>query len=962
MRQVREVVAERERREGVDRLDDEDATVAELRPRELEQSDERRGRKVLDDLTGEDAAERRVQNAVEVLEEVGLMDVEAFAASERDHVRVRIDAGRLDAGGMEQREQLASSAADVEHGCRVAKVVDVRLLPPAHVAGRAAYATLEREVVAKCFLRGLRGDSARAGRRSGIAPLDPRQPLVDLDEESFALPSRGELGLRARQPAEERIDLLEDLVDELQRDAVERALARGERLDVPAHEPTQNLLDRLAHGTDDAAPLFEGSIRGDRPLGLGDASQPLAHEPAVDLLRHVEPGSVAELLAELGEECRDVDAFLVRKPCRRPYFGPVLPHPSILGSALRKINRVKFRIPLGAGTQARVFVAVLFGAPIVSLSAASGGFFPPAWGWATVGFALAAGAVLALADDIELGRTDLIMVGALSSFAVWIAVSLLWTESQTRTVLEFQRALLYVVALAALLLAARRAYWPAALGGVASAVTLLTLYGLATRLFPDVFGYDREGPYQLSRPIGYWNALGVLAAMGVVLAVGWSAHARERIVRSGVAAAIPALVVTLYFTFSRGAWVGLVIGFGVLFVFDQRRARAAASLLAVLPFTAAAVGLASQSDGLTRTNAALSVAARDGHRLALALVVLCAGASVAVSAVERVGSNVFRRARLRPAAGRAAIVVGIVSAVVLVAWGGGPRALADQAYDAFVGPPVLGKADLNARLLSASGNSRADYWNVALKTAEAKPLLGSGAGTFELRWYRDRPGQGSVRDAHNLYLEVLSELGPIGLLLLVTALAAPLAALRLVRDPLAAAGGGAYAVYLAHAGLDWDWELPAVTFTALGCGAAVIASGRTKTIPLARRPRAAALAAFGVIGLVGLWGYLGARALESSASAFDVGAFREARDAGDDAVRLAPWSGYALLARGEAQLALHERADARRTFRDAVAKEPNDWFAWYELALASNGRQRMEAVARAKELNPLGPEVAALDH
>ncbi len=960
MRQVGEVVVQRERRERIDRLDDEDTARPELRARELEQADERRRRKVLDDLTREDAAERLLRETVEVLEEVGLLDVEPFAARERDHVRVGVDPARLDAGVAKQRKQLASPAADVEHGSGVAKVVDMRVLPLPHVARRSSHPALEREVVGERRLAGLGGDRPRDRSRC-VAALDPRQPFLDLDEQPLALARSAELRLGPHQPLEEQIDLLEDLVDELQRDAVERTLARGERLDVPTHEPTQDLLDRLAHGADDAAPVLQRAVRRDGPLRLGDRPQPLPDEAAIHLLRDVEAGSVPKLVSELGEEGWDVDSVLVRNACRRPSFGLDRPHRSILGPGLRKINRVKVWFRPGADAQAQVLVALLVGAPIVSLSAASGGYFPPAWGWATVAFALAAAAVLSLVDDVELGRIDVIAFVALLSFAVWVAVSLLWTESQTRTVLELQRALLYVAALAALLLAARRALWRAALVGVVVPLTLLALYGLATRLFPDVFGFDSEGPYQLSRPVGYWNALGLLSAMAVVLALGWAAHARGRIVRSAAAASLPALLVTLYFTFSRGAWVGLVIGFCVLFVFDQRRARAAAALLAAAPFSAAAVVLASQFDGLTSANAPLSQAVSDGHRLVLPLVALCAGAGIAASAVERVGSGVFRRPNLRPAAGVAGVVVGILAAVALVAWGGGPGALADRAYDAFVGPPVLGKDDLNARLLSASGNSRADYWGVALRTTKAEPLLGSGAGTFDLRWYRDRPGHGNVRDAHNIYLEVLSELGPVGLLLLVTALAAPLAALRLSRDPIAAAGGGAYAAYLAHAGLDWDWELPAVTLAALACAASIIASTRTGARPLGRRTRAAALVVLGLVAVVGAGGYLGARALETSASAFDGGAYREARDAGEDARRLAPWSGYALLALGEAHLALGERVSARRTFRDATAKEPNDWYAWYELALASDGRPRANAVARAKALNPLSPEVAELD-
>jgi O-antigen ligase len=608
----------------------------------------------------------------------------------------------------------------------------------------------------------------------------------------------------------------------------------------------------------------------------------------------------------------------------------------------------------------QVPVAVLAGAPLVFLSASSGGFFSTAWGTMAIGFALAAAAVLALTDTVELGRIDVVMLGSLSSLVAWIALSLVWTDSTTRTVLEFQRGLAYVAALATLLLAVRRASWRAALAGVFVAVSAVALYGLATRLFPDLFGYQREGPYQLSRPIGYWNAIGLLAAIGVVLALGWAAHARSRGVRAAAAAAVPALVVTLYFTFSRGAWVGLVIALVVLFAFDPRRARSAAVLVAILPFTAATVALASQLDGLTRANAPLAQAMQDGHRLAVAIVVLCAGASVAASAVDRVGSKLFSRPSLRPVLGVAAVAVGTAAAVALLAWGGGPRALADRAYDAFVGPPVLGKDDLNARLLSASGNSRSDYWRVALRTVRAEPLLGSGAGTFELRWYRDRPGQGTVRDAHNIYLEVLAELGPLGLVFLVTALAAPLAVLPLTRDPLAATGGAAYAAYLAHAGLDWDWELPAVTLAAFGCAAGLVASARAGATPLRPRVRLAALAASGLVAAAGIAGYLGAQAVEASASAFDEGAFGRAREAGNDAVRFEPWSGDALLALGEAQLALGDRQSARRSFRDAAAKEPNDWFAWYELALASDGAERARAIARGTVLNPLSPELAAL--
>ena len=44
-------------------------------------------------------------------------------------------------------------------------------------------------------------------------------------------------------------------------------------------------------------------------------------------------------------------------------------------------------------------------------------------------------------------------------------------------------------------------------------------------------------------------------------------------------------------------------------------------------------------------------------------------------------------------------------------------------------------------------------------------IVGSGAGTWERYWNRDRPSAGTVRNVHNLYLEALATLGIIGALI-----------------------------------------------------------------------------------------------------------------------------------------------------------------------------------------------------
>ena len=41
--------------------------------------------------------------------------------------------------------------------------------------------------------------------------------------------------------------------------------------------------------------------------------------------------------------------------------------------------------------------------------------------------------------------------------------------------------------------------------------------------------------------------------------------------------------------------------------------------------------------------------------------------------------------------------------------------------------------------------------------------------------------------------------------------------------------GAAYLAFLVHAGIDWDWEMPAVTLAALGCAAALLVAQREET-------------------------------------------------------------------------------------------------------------------------------------
>lgn len=196
---------------------------------------------------------------------------------------------------------------------------------------------------------------------------------------------------------------------------------------------------------------------------------------------------------------------------------------------------------------------------------------------------------------------------------------------------------------------------------------------------------------------------------------------------------------------------------------------------------------------------------------------------------------------------------------LLVRFGGGVRGTAVAVLGALALAAVAAVLIVSGGpepLAQLAGENRRDYWRVAWNDYLDHPLLGDGAGSFGDYWLAHGPGGSFTRTAHSLYLQSLAELGPVGLLLVLTALALPLLRLRARRDPLVAAAAAAYVAYVLHTGIDWDWEMPATTFAGLICGAGLLAATRPESAPELRpRTRAALLVpvvALAVVALVRL--------------------------------------------------------------------------------------------------------------
>ena len=356
-----------------------------------------------------------------------------------------------------------------------------------------------------------------------------------------------------------------------------------------------------------------------------------------------------------------------------------------------------------------------------------GAYYPYAWKWLTLAFGGIVALDLLLGSRARLDRPERVAIVALSALLLWMLLSASWGVRGTDAGTEALRALVYFTGLLAFLLTVEREAVRAFLAGVLAAIVSLVGYGL----YDKVAHVRPPDPFQgtlLAQPVGYANALGILAGIGALIALGLALDESRPLGRALFAGACVLCGVGLLLTSSRGAVAATIAG-GVVLVALRRPHRGRTGPLAVMAVTTA-----------------------------------------------------------------------IAAVLMLLVASGRPL-------------PPLG--------------DRPAYWHVALEDAAQRPLLGSGAGSFDDVWVLQRPIPATVHDAHNLYLEVLAELGLVGLGLLAAFLAAPL--LALASAPSQSAGNIAaagFVAFLVHAGLDWDWEYPVVTLAGIACGAAVLVGCR----------------------------------------------------------------------------------------------------------------------------------------
>ena len=622
-------------------------------------------------------------------------------------------------------------------------------------------------------------------------------------------------------------------------------------------------------------------------------------------------------------------------------------------------------------TPAMSALMLLPGALIVFMGFNAGGYFPAAPAIAALVLAqvLLVRVVRSRHPFEGLAPATLVAIAALGLYAAVTLASALWSHATSRALIEFDRAWLYLLVLVlfgTVRASASNMRW--LIRGLALGASIVCLAGLISRVAPDVWHTAPDVSNQrLSYPVTYWNALGLLAALGIVFTFHLTCTlAERRFVRVLAAAVLPLLAATLFFTFSRGAIAAGAIGLAV-YVLVARPSGLLSGVLATVPGAAALIVVAYHANLLDTVDPTTLAAVAQGHRVALAAgvcAVVCAGLRLLLVVGLDPRLCPAGKGRVSRTARRSALGGAVAAALVAVLALGVPQALAHD-WNRFLSgaTPHGNHGDLRQRLTDPSNNGRSDLWRVALHGFAASPVAGHGAGMYQTLWDRRRPHFVYTVNAHSLYLQAMAELGIPGLLLLVVLVGAVLAGLasraRGPRRSLYGALLAAGVVWALHAGVDWDWEMPVITlgfFAAAGLAlsprgrpAHGWTPGKTSRVILALLCLAAVVLP---VLLIGSQSRLtdAERALYASNCAKAASAARSSIQW--LSARPQPYEilGLCDLQSGQARLGVAE-------MRRAVSRDPGSWETYYALAIAqaSAGVDPRPSAERALRMNPFEP-------
>jgi hypothetical protein len=617
---------------------------------------------------------------------------------------------------------------------------------------------------------------------------------------------------------------------------------------------------------------------------------------------------------------------------------------------------------------------------ILYLAIDGGGFALATYSQVGIGvwWVIAVSAAWGLLPTRRLSHAALGTIGCFAAFTAWTALGVTWSISSGRSFQDLALVTCYlgIIVLAVSIHRERQEAVRHTTAAVATAIVVVAVLALASRLWPDLFPAAQQtdrflsgARTRLSWPLNYWNALAALMAIGLPLLFAQATAANTLKMRGVAAAAIPLLALCGALTLSRGGVIEGIVAVVVFIALTPDRLKKLTSGVVILAGSALVVyaGLHRHAiqQGLTG-----NAESHQATSLAVVAVLTCVGVGISQMSV----GLAFRRItipRVLPTSKvrRMTLVFGAIAVAAVGALAAGAPRHLSRAWNDFRNPNGAISATSTGRFDSVSGEGRYQYWQAAVDSGKPHVLTGSGPGTYQLDWLPRAPFESYVENAHSLYFETYAELGLVGLVLLLAFFVAALVVVvRLVLHSkyadrvLAAAIAAALSAFLVGAAVDWLWQMAVVPAAILILLGAALMPCRRLAVP-AFRPSSVARVSIAVIGL----GLLVALAyplatnsdVVSSQAAASVGNFALALDKALDAVSLEPGA-----ANAQIQLALvyesnRDYPQAVSAAQHATSDEQTNWSNWLVLsrlqAEAGNAQGALASYLRAKSLNPRSP-------
>ena len=589
------------------------------------------------------------------------------------------------------------------------------------------------------------------------------------------------------------------------------------------------------------------------------------------------------------------------------------------------------------------------------------------------------------------------------------ALSITWAASPSEAWVETNRTLAYCAVFAAAIALAHSVpgRWSAILGAITLSAVAISGYAVLTKVFPGALNPD-EIYARLREPFGYWNSVGLAAALGVpgCLWLG-SRRGGHQGLNALAYPALALLVLTMLLSFSRGAVLAAVLGAAFWFATVPRRLRGAAVLIAGSAGGGSIALWAFSQNALTDDRVPVDLRNQAGLQLGLLLIVTLVVLAAIGLAIGFLRASHTPTLHQRDRAGVALLVgLALIPIGALVALSVGDRGLSGSVsarWDQLTDPSAALPRNDNSRL-TAAGSVRARYWDEALRIFEDNAGVGVGAGGYAVVRKRYRTADGAVRHAHGYVMQTAADLGLAGLAVSLALLAAWLASAaratglrrrdRVLEFTPERIGlltlVAVVIVFGVHSFVDWTWFVPANAAVALLAAGWVagrgplrrdaVGAGPAAPAPegdlrerlragLRERPRAIAAAATLLIVLATTWAvFQPMRADTMTQDALDK------LDRGDGAAALAqaeqahdtdPLALDPLYAIATIQTAAGRNSEAGAALEQAVRVQPDNPDPWLRLAeFESNTLQRpaaaLKAVRPALFLDPRSSDAVAV--